>query len=307
MKIETPPGHTSSILEYDKPAEEWCQSLPIGNGRLGAMVYGRTGVELLQLNEDSVWYGGPQERTPSNALEHLPRLRQLIRNGDHVEAEKLMRLAFFATPHSQRHYEPLGNLTLDFGHEEREVTGYRRWLDLDTAITNVRYQHGGVDYSRQVFASYPDNVLVIQLESSELSETTIRLTRTSEVEYKTDEFVDSIVAKDASIIMRATPGGRGANHLYCVVSVRCECAGIVQAIGNCLVVKSRKAIIVLAAQTSFRYENVEAVGFIILTNYHVTNSFRLPWLIRERLFPGLISGRDMSRTTLRYTVESSCN
>ena len=249
-----------SILEYDTPATQWSESLPVGNGRLGAMVYGRTETELLQLNEDSVWYGGPQERTPSNALENLPRLRQLIRDGNHAEAEKLMRLAFFATPHSQRHYEPLGNLTLEFGHRESEIQNYRRWLDLETAITGVSYQHRGIDYSREVFASYPDNALVIQLESSELTETIIRLTRTSELEHETNEFVDSVVAKDASIVMRATPGGRDANHLYGVVSIRCECAGVVRAVGNCLVVRSRKAVIVLAAQTSFRYDDVEAVG-----------------------------------------------
>lgn len=250
---------TSNTLEYNVPASEWSQALPIGNGRLGGMVYGRTSTELIQLNEDSVWYGGPQDRTPQDALKNLERLRKLIRAGDHTEAEKLIRLAFFATPHSQRHYEPLGTFTMEFGHDEAEVKNYRRWLDLETAITSVKYEYRGVEYSREVFASYPDNVLVIQLQSSEMTETTLRLTRTSELEYETNEYVDSIVAKDGNIVMRATPGGSQANPLSCVVNARCHCAGTVKAIGNCLVVKSRKAIIVLSAQTSFRYDDFSSV------------------------------------------------
>ena len=208
---------SSKILHYNAPAAEWSQSLPIGNGRLGAMVYGRTTTELLQLNEDSVWYGGPQDRTPKDALENLDHLRQLIRLGKHADAEKLIRQAFFATPHSQRHYEPLGTFTLEFDHEEAGVKNYRRWLDLDTAVTSVRYQHRGVEHSRDIFASYPDNVLVIQCESSEKIEFTLRLTRPSELEYETNEFVDSIVTEDCTIIMHATPGGRGSNALSCVV------------------------------------------------------------------------------------------
>ena len=129
----------STTLHFKAPASEWSQSLPIGNGRLGAMVYGRTTTELLQLNENSVWYGGPQDRTPRDALKNLPRLRSLIRAGNHAEAETLVQKAFFAIPHSHRHYEPLGTLTLEFGHEEANVQNYRRALDLATAVTSVRY------------------------------------------------------------------------------------------------------------------------------------------------------------------------
>lgn len=259
---ETP---SSTVLEYNLPAAEWSEALPVGNGRLGGVVYGRTTTELIQLNENSVWFGGPQERTPHDALKNLERLRQLIRAGNHEEAEKLVQLAFFATPHSQRHYEPLGTFTMYFGHESAEIKNYRRWLDLESAITHVQYEYRGVQYKREVFASYPDNVLVIQLESSENTETILRLTRQSDVEYETDEFVDSIVAKDGNIVMRATPGGHKANPLSCVVNARCHCSGSVQAIGNCLVVKSRKAVIVISAQTSFRYEDYSSVCDLLLS------------------------------------------
>ena len=249
---------SAAILHYDAPAHEWSQALPVGNGRLGAMVHGRTTTELLQLNEDSVWYGGPQSRTPQDALKHLDRLRQLIRSGQHANAEKLVKQAFFATPHSQRHYEPLGTFTIELGHEEEEVKNYRRWLDLETAVTSVRYQHRGVEYSRDVYASYPDNVIVIELQSSEMTEFTLRLTRTSEIEYETNEFVDSIVAEHGTITMQATPGGRESNPLACVVKV--QCAGTVDAVGNCLVVNSSRAIIVISAQTKFRYNDIKAVA-----------------------------------------------
>jgi hypothetical protein len=239
---------SSTRLHYNTPAAEWSQSLPIGDGRLGAMVYGRTTTQLLQLNENSVWYGGPQDRTPRD---------------DHPAAERLVQHAFFATPHSQRHYEPLGTLTIEFGHEQEGVKDYSRELDLETAITSVQYEYGGVKHSRDVFASYPDGVLVIQLESSEATEFTIRLTRVSEREYETNEFVDSIVAKggddgDGSIIMHATPGGANSIHLCSVVNAHCDDDGVIEMIGNCLVIKSRKTTIAISAQTTFRHQEVEA-------------------------------------------------
>lgn len=255
------PRH-SNMLHYSKPASEWSQALPIGNGRLGAMVYGRTDTELLQLNEDSVWYGGRQERTPRDALKNLPRLRELIRSEKHREAEDLIRKAFFATPHSQRHYEPLGTFTIEFGHEEKDAKGYRRDLDLETAITSVQYEHGGVKFEREAFASSEDNVIALQLNSSEVTEFVLRLTRVSEREYETNEFVDSIEASnDGTIVMHATPGGRGSNALCCVVAVRCQDDGTVERVGNCLAVKSAKVTVVISAQTTFRHHNIEAVAF----------------------------------------------
>jgi hypothetical protein len=225
------------------------------------MVYGRTTTELLQLNENSVWYGGPQDRTPRDAFRNLSKLQTLIRNELHAEAEHLIRSAFFATPHSQRHYEPLGTLTIEFGHDDHEVKNFSRTLDLDTAITTTCYEHRSVAYTRAAYASEADDVLVIQLESSAETEFTIRLTRLSEREYETNEFVDSIISSgdgDGCIVMRATLGGRKSNELCCVVKIKCQDSGDTQAIGNSLVLTSRKATIVISAQTTFRSENVEA-------------------------------------------------
>lgn len=121
---ETPnPGDQHLQLHYTQPSKQWSEALPVGNGRLGGMVHGRTSTELLQLNEDSVWYGGPQDRTPRDAYRNLPALRRLIREGRHAEAEELVRTTFFASPASMRHYEPLGTCYLEFGHEN--ISAYR--------------------------------------------------------------------------------------------------------------------------------------------------------------------------------------
>lgn len=249
---------TTTTLSYPKPASEWTEALPVGNGRIGAMIYGRTTTELLQLNENSVWYGGPQDRTPRDALENLPRLRQLIRAGLHMDAEALVRESFFATPHSQRHYEPLATLTIEYGHDDLDVKKYQRTLDLETATNTVHYEHRGVAHSRTAFATEADNVLAIELESSEKTEFTIRLTRVSEREYETNEFVDSIrSSKDGSIILHATPGGRHSNEMCCAVKIKLHDDGSIRAVGNCLVVHSANATMVIAAQTTFRYENTE--------------------------------------------------
>ncbi|KAH8812660.1 glycoside hydrolase family 95 protein [Xylogone sp. PMI_703] len=249
---------SSAILRYTSPASEWAEALPIGNGRLGAMVYGRTDTELLQLNENSVWYGGRRERTPPDAAKNLSLLRELIRAEKHKEAEKLVRQAFYATPQSQCHYEHLGNLTIDFDHEINGITNYSRSLSLESAITSVKYEYHGASFRREVFASQPDNVLVIKLESSEKSEFTLRLTRMGMAEFDTNELVDSIVAtEDGTIIMRATPGGRGSNHICSIAQVKCHDDGIIEVMGSSLVVTSQKTTIVLSTQTTFRFANEE--------------------------------------------------
>ncbi|KAH0426250.1 alpha-l-fucosidase [Colletotrichum camelliae] len=247
------------LLHYASPASEWSEALPIGNGRLGAMVHGRTQTELVQLNEDSVWYGGPQDRTPKDALRHLPKLRQLIRDEKHADAESLVREAFFATPASMRHYEPLGTCTIEFGHAVEDVTDYRRYLCLETAQTTVEYRYRGVSYRRDAIASFPDNVLAFRVIASETTRFVVRLNRLSEIEYETNEFLDSIDATDGRIVLKATPGGRNSNRLAIALGVSCDDAdGSVEAIGNALVVNSRSCTIAIGAQTTFRTEEPEA-------------------------------------------------
>ncbi|KAJ5141276.1 Alpha-L-fucosidase [Penicillium atrosanguineum] len=245
-------------LWYEQPANDWNEALPVGNGRLGAMVYGRTDTEMLPLNEDSIWYGGPQDRNPRDAFKYLPRLRQTIRAGDHAAAEKLAALAFFANPISQRQYEPLGTLFMDFGHKPDHVTAYRRSLNIEDATANVEYNYQGHHWKRTIFASYPDNVIAIRVSSGIRSNFVLRLTRMSELEFETNEYLDDVCAHGDYIRMHVTPGGRNSNHACCIVAVHClDDKGDVNPIGNNLVVNSKDTVILIAAQTTFRHPDTD--------------------------------------------------
>ncbi|KPM43671.1 Alpha-L-fucosidase 2 [Neonectria ditissima] len=246
-------------LHYSAPATEWAQALPLGNGRLGCMIHGRPSTELWQLNDDSVWYGGPQERTPRDAFKHLATLRQLIRDAKNAEVEELVRTAFFATPAAMRHYEPLGSCYLEFGHEGNLVN-YRRYLDLDTAVHTVKYDHDGVSHERQSFASYPQNVLLTRITSSKPIRLVVFLNRVGEQEWDSNEFLDSVHAADNRIILHATPGGRNSNRLCIVLGVSVSGDGSVQAIGNSLVVHSASCVIAIGAHTTYRHKDPESAA-----------------------------------------------
>lgn len=149
-------------LWYKQPAAEWTEALPIGNGRLGAMVYGGAQMEQLQLNEDTLWNGRPHDYSNPEAYSHLSTVRQLLEDGEYdkaeAEAEKMMGM-----PVQQMAYQPLGDLFLRFPQGEKS-TDYRRELDLQTAVSTVSYRVGGVRFTRKVFASHPDQVIVMRLE-----------------------------------------------------------------------------------------------------------------------------------------------
>ncbi|KAF3938258.1 hypothetical protein ABW19_dt0205770 [Dactylella cylindrospora] len=223
------------------------------------MVYGRTDTEILQLNEDSIWYGGPQDRLPKDAYRYLPELRKLIREGRQKEAEALVRAAFFAYPSSQRHYEPLGTLYLELSQrDEAKIANYRRELDIANAISRVSYTYDGVSFSREVIASYPSQVIAIRVRSSQPSKYIIRLNRVSEREYETNEFLDTLSARNKEIIMHGTPGGKNSNHFCCVASARSDDPeGRVRVIGNTLMVTGTESTITIACRTGYRSQNPE--------------------------------------------------
>jgi alpha-L-fucosidase 2 len=150
-------------LWYDAPARQWTDALPIGNGRLGAMVFGGAAEDRYQLNEDSLWCGKPHDYTHDGAAQYLPQIRRLLFEGKQKEAEQLAMEHFMSVPLGQMPYQPFGDLKLTFpGHDKAEA--YRRELDLDTAIATTTYRANGATYTRQAFASYPDQVIVVRLE-----------------------------------------------------------------------------------------------------------------------------------------------
>ena len=161
----TPPADEDLLLWFDKPAVEWTDALPIGNGRLGAMVFGGTASEQFQLNEDTLYAGSPYDPNNPEALKALPEARRLIFAGRYKEAHDLVGAKMMAQPIKQMPYEPVGDLRLSFpGHDN--VTNYRRQLDLNTAIATVSYQLGSTVFTREVFASPLDQVIAVSLTAN---------------------------------------------------------------------------------------------------------------------------------------------
>jgi alpha-L-fucosidase 2 len=160
------PEPSSLTLWYDEPAAEWTQALPVGNGRLGAMVFGGITKERIQFNEDTVWQGEPHDYAHKGAVEALPEIRRLLWAGKQAEAEKLAMERFMGDPLRQKAYQAFGDLNLEFPDLEGAATqNYRRELDLDSAVATVGFTANGVDHRREVFASYPDQVIVMHLST----------------------------------------------------------------------------------------------------------------------------------------------
>ncbi|MBN2417358.1 glycoside hydrolase N-terminal domain-containing protein [bacterium] len=151
-----------SILWYDTPAGKWEEALPVGNGRLGAMVFGKHGEERIQLNEETLWSGGPYSTVVKGGYSVLPEIQRLIFAGKPIEAHKLFGRHLMGNPVEQMKYQCLANLHLFF-ENEKEVSGYKRWLDLGTATTHVEYTAHGVRYRREVFSSALDQVIAVRL------------------------------------------------------------------------------------------------------------------------------------------------
>ncbi|WP_186756534.1 glycoside hydrolase family 95 protein [Echinicola salinicaeni] len=148
-------------LWYDEPAEQWVEALPVGNGRLGAMVFGDPNKETIQLNENTLYAGRPYRNDKPEAKEALSEARKLIFEGKYDEAQELINQKFFSGVYGMP-YQTLGNLRLNFYGEE-PTSGYSRELDLEKAIVTTRYEKGGVNYETKVLSSFPDQVIVVQI------------------------------------------------------------------------------------------------------------------------------------------------
>lgn len=149
-------------LWYTHPAKQWVEALPVGNGRLGAMVFGDPCKEVIQLNENTVWAGQPNRNDNPDAREALPEVRKLIFDGKYKEAQDLINKNFISKTSNGMPYQTVGNLKLTFpGHEN--YSGYYRELDIDKAVESSRYIVNGVNYTTRVFASFPDQVIISRI------------------------------------------------------------------------------------------------------------------------------------------------
>ena len=157
-------GAADLRLWYRQPATTWTEALPIGNGRLAAMVFGGIARERLQLNEDTLWGGGPYDPANPKALEGMPRLRQLIDEERWTEAQDFASTDVMGTPVRQMSYNALGDLYLDFSGVDG-ASGYRRELDLDGAVASVAFEAGGAAHRREAFVSAIDQVIAVRLSA----------------------------------------------------------------------------------------------------------------------------------------------
>ncbi|AIQ57852.1 glycoside hydrolase family 95 protein [Paenibacillus borealis] len=237
-------------LWYGQPARDWNEALPVGNGRLGAMIYGGIAEEKLQLNEDSVWYGGPRDRNNGDALPHLPELRSLILKGRLREAEELAAMSMAGLPEAQRHYLPLGELLLSFDGHEQPAADYRRELDLERGVSRVSYSTGGVRYTRELFASFPDQAIVIRISSGRKNGVSLKA-RFNRHNWRYLEQIEKW--QNSGLVMTGYGGGQGGSSFAAVLKAVTN-DGTCRNIGEYLLVDGASSVtLLLAAGTTFRH------------------------------------------------------
>jgi alpha-L-fucosidase 2 len=164
-QVQSRADKAETILWYRQPAGEWLEALPVGNGRLGAMIFGGVAQEQIQINEDTIWSGGRPWPIPQGAYKYLPEIRRLLFDGRYAEGEALSRKYLLAGPRGdQNSYQTLGDLFLTAGVSD-PPSDYRRSLDLDTGLAMTTFKSDGVTWRREVFASASDQVLVVRLST----------------------------------------------------------------------------------------------------------------------------------------------
>ncbi|MBD5225891.1 MAG: glycoside hydrolase family 95 protein [Bacteroidales bacterium] len=210
-------------LWYDAPAADWTEALPLGNSRLGAMVYGGTDTENIQLNEETLWGGSPYRNDNPSALESLPRVRELVFAGKSIEAQRLIDSTFM-TPRLGMPYQTVGELKLKFHNPSDEISCYRRWLDIDSAVAHTSFTCGDTRYERELFTSFAEDIIIMRITADRPGAISFDATFTSPLPYSvksagnrlraeisgTDhEGVDGVI-KDVTLIDFITSGGEVA-------------------------------------------------------------------------------------------------
>lgn len=193
-------AHAQNLkLWYQQPAKTWVEALPVGNSSMGAMVYGGTSREELQLNEETLWGGGPYRNDNPKALESLAEVRNLIFSGKTMDAQNLIDQTFY-TGRNGMPYQTIGSLIIEApGHEKAK--NYYRDLDLERAVATTRYQVDGVNFQREVFASFPDRVIIVRFTADKPGELNFK------VSY--DSPLQSTVRKQGKkLVLR----GKGGDH-----------------------------------------------------------------------------------------------
>ena len=205
-------------LHFTQPASKWPDALPVGNGRLGAMVFGVPGLDRLQLIEESIWYGEPnRDRNNPKAAEAIPRIRELLFAGNIAEAQTLAVSDVLSIPRRMPCYQTLGDLHLDFSSmglaPNTAVENYRLQLDLDTAIARIGFRHNGVTYTREIFSSSPDQVIVVRLTADKPGRLHLCLTLDRPGSFDTKRATkDKLVMQGQALPVNDNPGLPAKEH-----------------------------------------------------------------------------------------------
>lgn len=232
------------ILWYQDPAEDWNDALPVGNGRLGAMIYGKPNHEIIQVNEDSIWSGFAMDRNNPDAKKNLPIIQQLIADGNLEEAQNSTLQALSGTPDNMRCYQTAGDIHITTGHTE--VTNYKRQLNLSDATVTVSYDFEGTNFIREHFISTPADVLVMRFTSKgpRKLDLSFLLSR--------PHFMDRLYCEDGDSVALVY---RGAIP-FCNRLTAASCDGRIQTIGANLVVSEATTVtLFFDIRTAFRSEN----------------------------------------------------
>jgi alpha-L-fucosidase 2 len=242
----------SLTLWYKQPAQKWVEALPIGNGRLGGMVFGGITNEHLQCNENTLWTGHPHEYQHEGAAKFLPQIRRLLWDGKQKEAEDLAMKEFMSVPLRQKAYQPFGDVWLSFPQHTNAIN-YRRELDLDSAVAKVSYEAGGVKYEREIFVSHPDQLIVWHVVANKPGKLNFGVNFTCPHQIKA-----TIVRKPDLLILhgRVEEDGVAFDSRLRIVN---DGGQLLLTDSNALVANATSATIILAAATSFKnYHDIAA-------------------------------------------------
>jgi alpha-L-fucosidase 2 len=248
-------------LWYRQPAEKWTEALPTGNGRLGAMVFGKTDRERIQLNEDSIWAGARSDRNNPEALKSLPEVRRLLLEGKPEQAEALAAKSLLGIPLRLPPYQPLGDLWLNFS-PAGEVSNYRRELDLATGIVRLTYTARGAHYTREIFTSAVDHVLLIRLTCDQPGKISFSASMTRERDAQSTAIAPDRVVLSGEAIAHGdrSQDWQSAGGVRFTAILRAIPQGGKVAVSDASVtVQGADSVtLVLAASTSYRSENLRA-------------------------------------------------
>ncbi|MCD8187961.1 MAG: glycoside hydrolase family 95 protein [Ruminococcus sp.] len=249
---------TETILKYNQPAnfeepkENFNWALPVGNGRIGGMIFGRAANEIIKLNEDSIWSGGPRHRVNPDAQEGLAEVRALLMEGRIPEAEKIAFEKLQGVTPNMRHYMPLGDLSINM-ELNGKVRNYSRSLDLSTAVSDVHFTVNDVEFTREVFVSAPDEVMVIHITASK--ENAVSLT--CSIDGRDDYYDDNRPCGENMLLYTGGTGSKDSIFFASAVGAKAE-GGEIRTIGGKIQVKNAdEVIIALSVRTSFYGEYYE--------------------------------------------------